>query len=204
MVTGGRKTRWGDREARERDIRAAALELLEHGGYRGLSMRAVAEGAEVSLGTLYLYFASKDALYATLYVERLQRLGGEIEAACAGAASLEAALATSVVLYLDVYRVFGREVDPWMVDHGPASTAGLVEAALAVFDGAWTSLERLDPTLAEVPDERRRLALQLVWVTVTGLAEHLTGARAHLYGHPRRLIDQAVEVLVAGLRAIVL
>src|SRR5436309_3086433 len=60
------KSKWGDREARRRDILAAARALLERGGYERLSIRAVADRAGVSPGTVYTYFAGRESLWATL------------------------------------------------------------------------------------------------------------------------------------------
>jgi AcrR family transcriptional regulator len=53
------------RERRERIVRAA-LELLENGEYEQIQMRDVALRADVALGTLYRYFASKEHLYAAV------------------------------------------------------------------------------------------------------------------------------------------
>lgn len=44
----------------------AALQLLEAGEYEQIQMRDVATRADVALGTLYRYFASKEHLYAAV------------------------------------------------------------------------------------------------------------------------------------------
>jgi AcrR family transcriptional regulator len=44
----------------------AALELLERGEYDEIQVRDVAKQADVALGTLYRYFASKEHLYAAV------------------------------------------------------------------------------------------------------------------------------------------
>lgn len=48
--------------ARRERILDAAIELAAEGGYDAVQMRAVADRAEVALGTLYRYFPSKDHL----------------------------------------------------------------------------------------------------------------------------------------------
>ncbi len=63
----------GQRERRER-ILEAAVALASHGGYDAVQMRAVADDADVALGTLYRYFPSKVHLLVCA-------LGREIEAA---------------------------------------------------------------------------------------------------------------------------
>ena len=48
---------------------AAAMELAGDGGYDAVQMREVASTAQVALGTIYRYFASKDHLLAAALVE---------------------------------------------------------------------------------------------------------------------------------------
>lgn len=66
--------------ARRDRIIAAALRLLERGEYDKIQMRDIAEEADVALGTVYRYFASKEHLFAAVLVtwsgslrHRLQR-----------------------------------------------------------------------------------------------------------------------------------
>jgi AcrR family transcriptional regulator len=63
------RTRW------DRIVRAA-LEMLEDGEYDQIQVRDVAKRADVALGTLYRYFASKEHLYAAvmrLWVDSFNR-----------------------------------------------------------------------------------------------------------------------------------
>src|ERR1700734_2065828 len=48
-------------------ILAAALDLFVEKGFHGTSVPSVAERAGVAAGTIYHYFASKEALVNTLY-----------------------------------------------------------------------------------------------------------------------------------------
>jgi AcrR family transcriptional regulator len=64
-------------------LEAAAL-VLEEGGLEGFNTNAVARRAGASIGTLYQYFPSKDALTLAL----LQREEGKYRAAAAAAAAL--------------------------------------------------------------------------------------------------------------------
>jgi AcrR family transcriptional regulator len=54
----------GRQLARRERIIAAAIDLASRGGYDAVQMRDVAARANVALGTLYRYFASKDLLLA--------------------------------------------------------------------------------------------------------------------------------------------
>ncbi|WP_101524685.1 TetR family transcriptional regulator [Nocardioides houyundeii] len=55
--------------ARRRRIIGVATRLLEDTDYEQVQMRVVAESADVALGTLYRYFASKEQLYAAVLLE---------------------------------------------------------------------------------------------------------------------------------------
>src|SRR5436190_7482188 len=58
---------------RRRRILDATLMLASKGGYEAVQMRAVAERADVALGTLYRYFPSKIHLLVTALARELER-----------------------------------------------------------------------------------------------------------------------------------
>jgi AcrR family transcriptional regulator len=59
---------------RRRRILDATLVLASRGGYDAVQMRAVAERADVALGTLYRYFPSKIHLLVSAMARELQRV----------------------------------------------------------------------------------------------------------------------------------
>lgn len=59
---------------RRRRILDATLALAARGGYEAVQMRAVAERADVALGTLYRYFPSKIHLLVSAMARELQRV----------------------------------------------------------------------------------------------------------------------------------
>lgn len=70
-----------DRQAERRAaVLRAAIELAAEGGYDGVQMRAVADRADVALGTVYHYFSSKDHLLAESLSEWLAAFGRSVEA----------------------------------------------------------------------------------------------------------------------------
>lgn len=52
-----------EKEERRRLILRAALEVYNHDGYHGTTMEKIAEKAELSRATLYLYFKTKDEIF---------------------------------------------------------------------------------------------------------------------------------------------
>jgi TetR/AcrR family transcriptional regulator, cholesterol catabolism regulator len=64
---------------RRRRILDATLTLASKGGYDAVQMRAVAERADVALGTLYRYFPSKIHLLVSGLARELERAQGKLE-----------------------------------------------------------------------------------------------------------------------------
>jgi AcrR family transcriptional regulator len=61
--------REGRSERRRRQVLDAALELFSHQGYRGTSVREIADQARVSTGNVYHHFPDKEAIFRTLLDE---------------------------------------------------------------------------------------------------------------------------------------
>ncbi|MEJ3746217.1 cholesterol catabolism transcriptional regulator KstR [Actinomycetes bacterium KLBMP 9797] len=64
---------------RRRRILDATLQLAAKGGYDAVQMRAVAERAEVALGTLYRYFPSKIHLLVSALARELERIQEKLD-----------------------------------------------------------------------------------------------------------------------------
>lgn len=80
-------------------ILEAAARVLERHGLEGFNTNAVAERAGVSIGSLYQYFPSKDAVMAALIRADAANLLAAMEAAAAGpATSLEETVAALVAV----------------------------------------------------------------------------------------------------------
>ncbi|UJR81585.1 TetR/AcrR family transcriptional regulator [Sandaracinus amylolyticus] len=65
-------------EEKERRILASTLALVAQQGLAGLSMEAVARTAGVAIGTVYIYFESKEALLNALYLETKRAFSREV------------------------------------------------------------------------------------------------------------------------------
>lgn len=87
------------------DILTAAREIVQHGGVKDLSMRALGREVGVTAPTLYDYFPSKEAVLNALYLEAVKLLRSKFDAAVAanppGGQRLSA-IATA-------YRAFARD-----------------------------------------------------------------------------------------------
>jgi AcrR family transcriptional regulator len=204
------KSKWGDRERRRQDLLRAARRLLERDGYPGLNIRDVARGAGVSPGTVYTYFASREQLFATLYAERLIELDAEIAPLCAHVTSAESLLVAVADRYLEVYRVFGRELNLWSLLVGAhaypdAVAAPVVAAATRVMTTVVAAADRCTQTLGFHLAELRQsqLAVPYMWATLSGLADHFTGTRHRLHPYSwDELTRFAARMMVAGLSSL--
>jgi len=87
-VTASRRER--ERAQRREDILQAAREVFFQRGIHHATVDEVAEQAEVSKGTVYLYFDSKETILAHLLLEGLEQLVGDLESAFAPADSIAA------------------------------------------------------------------------------------------------------------------
>jgi AcrR family transcriptional regulator len=68
-----------ERKYRQRQIMTAAREVFSIKGFTKTTMEDIAREAELSPGTLYLYFKNKDELYASLSVEILEHLYSKLK-----------------------------------------------------------------------------------------------------------------------------
>ena len=80
MGTKERKIR--EKQARKKEILAAARKLLLEKGINGTSVNQIAKQAELGVGTIYFYYRSKEELFVELQAEGLALLNNKIEQAC--------------------------------------------------------------------------------------------------------------------------
>lgn len=88
MTTAERRNR--EKARRQREILKAAREVFFTKGIHRATVDDVAAQAEVSKGTIYLYFESKEAILAHLLLEGLETLLNELQAAYAAQEPLTA------------------------------------------------------------------------------------------------------------------
>jgi len=88
VTTRARRER--EKQERRRSILQAARETFFENGFYHTTVESVAERAEVSKGTVYLYVESKEALLAHLLLEGLEELVAELDRAYLAAQRLPA------------------------------------------------------------------------------------------------------------------
>jgi len=100
-VQGVRSEQQAQRRAR---VVNAAMALAAKGGYEAVQMRAVSQEADVALGTIYRYFASKDHLLAEVVLAWGAELTGALRERELGAAAPAERVAEVLLFVLDAAR----------------------------------------------------------------------------------------------------
>ncbi len=108
---GVKERRKREKEQRRQQILDVARELCMRKSYFEVRMEEIAEGAEVAIGTLYLYFQNKDEIYATLCEEGLDILNRLIEEALQEKKDSQARLEAIGRSYLTFYAEYGSYYD---------------------------------------------------------------------------------------------
>jgi len=136
-----RRSRPQGRETRARLLQAG-LEVLAERGYHATRVDDVVRAAEVSHGTFYLYFASKEELFAALARDTASEVGalvaglGPVDDGEAGRDELRRWLQD----FLDAYRRHGPVIRVWMENQ--ARGRDLRKLANETFADVIGSLER--------------------------------------------------------------
>ena len=82
----------------------AALDRFRRQGFEPTTMRAIAAQAEVSLGSAYYYFESKEDLVMAYYERAMEAMTPRVEAALAGKASFEQRVAAVMAVKFDYFQ----------------------------------------------------------------------------------------------------
>ena len=187
------------------DLRRAILDAARAGvaehGYANLSMRQIARSVGCSVGTIYLYYASKDALYAALVDEAAGRLVdayAEARAVADPVARLEAFCRSYVRFAMDhpeLYKVMYLEL-----------TADPGEVPPEAYRRARTTLDDTAAVLAEA-DSRGALRVAnvkegalFVWAALHGMLSLILARQTDPKADPERLIDLTVRHIVDAFR----
>jgi AcrR family transcriptional regulator len=176
--------------------RAAFLEL----GLERASLREIARRAGYTPGALYSYFDSKEAVYAALLGESLERLNTQVAAVAPGADAAEA-LRRAAKAFFDFYREHPRDLDLGFYLFQGMQPRGLTPALNAALNG------RLRDALAPVQAALEQLGVDAAQAQAetTALFAHVVGllllshtGRIRMFGHgSSELFQHYLDALLA-------
>lgn len=127
--------------ARRAEILRAAEKLFAEKGFRGMAMVDLAKSAEFSVGTLYHFFKSKEEIYCTLLIEKLDLfqsgLDKEVGQHPPGSAQILALIKATIEFFQenqDFFRMFIQERFTVELSVGVAAGKELRKRYLAYID----------------------------------------------------------------------
>jgi AcrR family transcriptional regulator len=188
------------RADRRGEILAAAQSCFWKSGIRRSSIDDVAREAGLAKGTIYLYFDSKEELFAALAAELCSAALGEVERALAARGSLAHRLAAALDAKIGHFQrlLAGSPHAPELLD----SSARFAAASLSALDRAFHSA--LDKALRDelgLDAARRAELLELILVAGYGTAHRGMERRKLSPAAQRAKLERHVELLLKAVRA---
>ncbi len=167
-----------ERQARQALIMDVTEKLFQEEGYDSVTIRHVAEKIDVSAGTIYTYFGSKEELIVCILIRNIKKLEKEIDKSL----KLEDPVKVLTAMaknYADYYIRFGRYVNIMdiitMVENGDSPVA--VEVIEQLKDAVMAILDKIAKKINEdksfksltkgIPIERAAAAM---WAIVHGIS----------------------------------
>ena len=211
MTTRARRER--EKQERRRSLLQAARETFFENGFHHATVDSVAQRAEVSKGTVYLYFESKEALLAHLLLEGLSDLVTDLDRTYSASADLPAdeQLAALATAYLDFFCEVPQYFPFLMaMDRGrfqeaipPKIYQEILEASLEGLMLAVRVVERGCREGMFTSGDARKDAC-VFWASLNGvlqLMEH--PLRREMVGVEEEVLYQAtIDTLIGGLKAV--
>jgi len=210
VTTRARRER--EKEKRRQSILQAARDVFFENGFHRATVDNVAERAEVSKGTVYLYFESKETILAHLLLEALDELIKELEQAYVAAESLPAdeQLRRLGQAYLHFFKEEPECFRLLMaMDRGRFQDSVTPEIYEQVLSASLEGLGWVMKTIQQGIDEEVfhccdvRLAASTLWAMLNGVLELMNHPlRREMVGMEREALYQAaLETVIQGLRS---
>jgi AcrR family transcriptional regulator len=157
------------REASKEVLIQAALELFARHGFEQTSVRMIARQAGVSLGLLYNYFESKEALLVTIFERGMQDVLKSFQEADTGAtpeAKLKRLIGSSFEI-LREHKAF------WQVFYSLRAQPGIAEILpKEMLEWHWRIHEQLEGYLKQLKHPNPQATAWLLFAAIDGAAQH--------------------------------
>lgn len=196
------------REKRQRKemILEAARKLFQERGFLNVTISDIAEAAELSIGTLYLYFKNKDDIYAGLACLGSQKVDALLDNALHLKKKLsQKELVSFIEKFMRIYDDYGCYFDILMfnfkgkgrinLSDGYAST--LRETTQSSMMKSIQYFSRRLPKNRTDKTEAARAATFVVWALLLGLTQVLNVGRTEIFNEEdvQRVINKAAKLL---------
>lgn len=186
---------------RQSILDAAERVFLER-GLDGATVRSIAKAAGCATGTVYLYFDGKEAIYAALLGDSLDRLKAAVAKAVEEARKDPSQAERALRAFFDYYQSQPKELDLGLYLFQGVEPRGLSKALDKQLNDQLTDVVSL---LAECLRQSKDIAQADAWNIVLSLVSHMvgclilenTGRLAVMGGDARQIIDQRLEEILA-------
>jgi AcrR family transcriptional regulator len=184
------------KEATRQSILAAARKLFASDGFEATTTRDISREANIAAGTLFNYFASKEAIVGCLAQDALAKAHEEFHGTGEEHASLQEALFAYVATGL-------RKLRPLRKSIAPAIDAVFSPAAVLRYGESIRTqhLEAVGRLVAEhgLGGVLTAHALQLYWTLYTGVVAFWARDRSPKQEDTLALLDESIEMFVLWL-----
>jgi AcrR family transcriptional regulator len=187
-----------EKDATRRRILDSAMRLFKAQGFDETTTRQIAAAAEIATGTLFNYFANKEAVVASVAAESLAKARTSFDGN-ASAAPLEEDLFALVATELRQLKPLRKFVVPLLETVlSPLSTA-----RSDANDGLRTEHVEIVAGLARRHGmgELSALALQVYWTLYTGVLAFWAGDKSPKQEDTLALLDESMRMFVSWLQS---
>ncbi len=199
-----------ERARRKEDILQAARAVFAEYGWHRATVEAIAARAEVSKGTIYLYFESKEAILAELVLQALAQLTGELRQASDNRSLLHpeqklAAMAQAYLAYAESAPDYFRLLTAY---DGGNFQQGIPEDLQAdLLAQSNQALDLVSQVVADgmalgvfAPDEPRQVA-GVLWAALNGALALLSHPvrRSMVAATPEEFCDATLQICLRGM-----
>jgi AcrR family transcriptional regulator len=192
-----------ERQAVREAILDAARDLFVNEGYRNVSIRKIADRIEYSPAAIYSYFASKDDIFFALAEEGFRRLDAKVRGARGHDDPIDDLRASWWAYY-----EFSKEQREFF-------ELMFVDRSVPQITELWSELAFIQEMLAHAAARIQRcidagifpagtnaeVAMHVIWGALTGPCVIGSGCRLAPGEDPDALARDALELVIAGLRA---
>lgn len=207
---GIRERKQRERERRRQQIMVAAKKVFTTKGFNKTTMEDIAKEAELSPGTLYLYFKNKDELYASLSLRILQYLLIRLEHVTAdNRLGSEERIRTLKDVFLDLYRfdplillnMFHIQSGETLKNLSPELSSEIQRLSNQAL-GNIADLFRQGVEENTFVNDSAEIYADVVWAMFSGivLLEGQKQASAFENDFVRNTLDQGFEIFLKGIR----
>jgi AcrR family transcriptional regulator len=199
MATSDRRAR--HKASLRREILDTASSLFVEEGYRGVTMRRLAQKIEYSPTTIYLYFKDKQELLGAICDETFSQLSAELERLKQTPATPVAHLREGLRTYVE----FGTShpnhyLVTFLQPREPSGDFGFEGSAGARAFSHLREAVQQCAARGDLKTDRVETTAQALWAAVHGLTALLITMRGFPFVPRKALIDHTIDTLIAGLR----